>query len=165
MASNLVRNEIREAVREEVSRLLGSTSSTSSSTSPRPEWSRESETASHSITPQSAVIPSSSGASCSDLSDRTLSFEEFYKRRESQRQKGFKPPSKKKKKGLSTTPSAPKKDTNVEIKVGLAAQTDGVIKLCRGKTHTTVKYAPHSAFDSAVDSAFDSNKRSNCTPT
>ena len=91
--------------------------------------------ASRSITPQSAVIPSSSGASCSDSSDRTLSFEEFYKMRESQRQKGFKPPSKKKKKGSSNTASAPKKDINVEIKVGIVAQTDGVIKLRRGKTH------------------------------
>ena len=55
--------------------------------------------------------------------------------RESQRQKGFKPPSKKKKKGSSNTASAPKKDINVEIKVGIVAQTDGVIKLRRGKTH------------------------------
>ena len=91
--------------------------------------------ASRSITPQSAVIPSSSGASCSDPSNCILSFEEFYKMRESQRQKGFKPPSKKKKKGSSNTASAPKKDINVEIKVGIVAQTDGVIKLRRGKTH------------------------------
>ena len=164
MASNLVRNEIQEVVREEVSRLLGSTSSTSGSTSTTPEWSRESETASRSITPQSAVIPSSSGASCSDSSEPTLSFEEFYKMRQSQRQKGFKPPSKKKKTGSSNTGSAPKRDTSVEIKVGIAAQTDGVIKLRRGKTHVIAvnssaskeeiiqkAMAKHTSFDQSFD--------------
>jgi hypothetical protein len=57
--------------------------------------------------------------------------------RESQRQSGFKV-SKKKKKGLSTTSNAPKKSANVEIKVGIAAQTDGVVKVRRCKTHVVI---------------------------
>ena len=54
--------------------------------------------------------------------------------RESQRQLGFKV-SKKKKKASSTTSNATEKSSNVEIKVGIAAQTNGVVKACRGKTH------------------------------
>jgi hypothetical protein len=56
----------------------------------------------------------------------TVSFQEFYRMRESERQGGCTPPKAKKKKktATTTTTSAPKK-TNVEIKVGLAIQTDG----------------------------------------
>ena len=54
--------------------------------------------------------------------------------RERQCQSGFKV-SKKKKKASSTTSNAPKKSSNVKIKFGIAAQTDGVVKACRGKTH------------------------------
>ena len=64
--------------------------------------------------------------------------------RESQRQSGFKV-SKKKKKALSTTSNAPKKSSNVEIKVGIAAQTDGVVKARRGKTHVNVITVSSSA--------------------
>ena len=53
---------------------------------------------------------------------------------ESQCQSGFKV-SKKKKKASLTTSNAPKKSSNVEIKVGIAAQTDGVVKARRSKTH------------------------------
>ena len=126
--SNFVRNEICEVVRQEVSRLLGSTSTTSNSTNVS---SRESNNE------RPPVIPQTESSNCPSLSTprtRTLSFEDFYKMRESQRQSGFKV-SKKKKKGLSTTSNAPKKSTNVEIKVGIAAQTDGVVKVRRGKTH------------------------------
>ena len=129
--SNFVRNEIREAVREEVSRLLGSTSATSNSTATGNESNRESNNERPPVTPQSSSF--SDCPSTSTRRTRTLSFEDFYKMRESQRQSGFKV-SKKKKKGLSTTSNAPKKSTNVEIKVGIAAQTDGVVKVRRCKT-------------------------------
>ncbi|CAB4020913.1 Hypothetical predicted protein [Paramuricea clavata] len=133
--SNFVRNEIREAVREEVSRLLGSTSATSNSTATGTESSRESNNERPPATPQTQSSSFSDCPSTPTPRTRTLSFEDFYKMRESQRQSGFKI-SKKKKKGLSTTTSnAPKKSTNVEIKVGIAAQTDGLVKVRRGKTH------------------------------
>ena len=67
----------------------------------------------------------------STTSERTLSFEEFYNMRDSQRHAGFNP-GKKKKKGTPANTAV----KNVEIKVGLAQQiTDGVIKTRRGKTH------------------------------
>jgi hypothetical protein len=132
--SNFVRNEIREVVREEVSRLLASTSATSNSTATGNESSRESNNERPPVTPQTQSSSFSDRPSTSTPRTRTLSFADFYKMRESQRQSGFKV-SKKKKKGLSTTSNAPKKSTNVDIKVGIAAQTDGVIKARRGKTH------------------------------
>ena len=124
--SNFVRNEIREVVRKEVSRLLGSTPTTSNSTNVS---SRESNNERPPVTPQTQ---SSNGPSVSTPRLSTLSFEDFYKMRESQRQSGFKV-SKKKKKASSTTSNAPKKSSNVEIKVGIAAQTDGVVKTRRGR--------------------------------
>ena len=70
-------------------------------------------------------------------SERTLSFEEFYEKREEDRQNGFKPPRKKMRvshSGHSEGQKSTQKSTNVEIKVVLAAQTGRVIKLHCGKT-------------------------------
>ena len=66
-------------------------------------------------------------------SEHTLSFEEFYEKREEDRQNGFKPPRKKMRVSHSGH-SEGQKSTNVEIKVVLAAQTGRVIKLHCGKT-------------------------------
>ena len=106
---------MREVVREGVSRLLGSKSTTSNSTATANESSHES-----SYSKRPPVTPQSQSSDCPSISTprtRTLSLEEFYKMRESQRQPGCKV-SKKKKEGLSTTSNAPKKLSNVEIKVG-----------------------------------------------
>lgn len=101
------------------------------------------------------------------LSERTLSFEEFYEKREEDRQSGFKPPRKKMRgshSGHSKSKKSTQKSTIVEIKVGLAGQTDGVIKLRRGKTQIiTVNSlakkedimqkakAKHASFDQSFD--------------
>ena len=145
-----IRDEIREAIREEVTRLFSGTSpSCSTSEEPRRQCNGE----------------SSSTPSCSRSGsnpNRTLSFEDFYKMRESQRQAGCKPA--KKKKRLSPSTSTPQKPTNVEIKVGIASQSDGTIKTRRGKTHViTVNSSAskeqivqkavekHSSFDQSFD--------------
>ena len=71
MASNYVQDEIRAAVREEVSRMLGS--------------SRTECEISEGISPSTSLVNLRP-------SERTLSFEEFYKKREDDHQNGFKPP-------------------------------------------------------------------------
>ena len=78
-------------------------------------------------------------------SERTLSFEEFYEKREEDRQNGFKPPRKKMRGSHSKGQKSTQKSTNVEIKVGFAAQTDGVIKLRRGKTQLPSQQRGHNA--------------------
>ena len=146
MASNYVRDEIRAAVREEVSRMLGS--------------SRTEREVSEGTSPSTSLVHL-------QPSERTLSFEEFYEKREEDRQSGFKPP-RKKMRGNHTDHSKGKKSTqkstNVEIKVGSVTQTDGVIKLRRGKTQIiTVNSlankeeilqkakAKHASFDQSFD--------------
>jgi hypothetical protein len=145
-----MRNEIREAVREEVTRLLSGTSpSTSTSEETRRQCDDKNRSSSRSSIP------------CTSQSSSTLTFEDFYKMRESQRQLGCKPQKKRKK---SPSTSAPKKSTNVEIKVGMASQSDGTIKTRRGKTHViTVNSSAskeeivqkavekHSSFDQSFD--------------
>ena len=74
MASNYVRDEIRAAVREEVSRMLGS--------------SRTEREVSEGISPSTSLVNLRP-------SERTLSFEEFYEKREEDCQNGFKPPGRK----------------------------------------------------------------------
>ena len=89
-------NEIREVVREEVSRLLGSKSTTSNSTVTGNESSHELK----SNNKRTPVTPQTQSSDCPCISTprtRTLSFEEFYKLRESQRQSGFKVSKKKEK--------------------------------------------------------------------
>ena len=118
MASDFIRDEIRTAVREEVSRILGQdqlpcTSGTQLEPSSRSSTVRD-------------------RASSSSSTDRTLSFEEFYKKREDERRDGFKPP-KKTVKESNSTPVVAKKSKNVDIKVGRVGQTDGVMKVRRGK--------------------------------
>ena len=116
MASYYVWDKIHAAVCEEVSRMLGS--------------SRTEHEVSEGISPSTSLVNL-------PPSDHTLSFEEFYEQWEEYCQSGFKPPQKKIR-GSHSGHSKGKKSTqtsaNVEIKVGLAVQTDGVIKLCHGKT-------------------------------
>ena len=69
------------------------------------------------------------------VSSNTLSFDEFYARREEDRQEGFRPPKKRKKKNPSDKVMVPAKIVEVEVKVGLASVADGVCKARRGKTH------------------------------
>jgi hypothetical protein len=166
-----IRSEIREAVREEVTRLLGSTASTSSSPSSvgtcelRRETS-DSERSSGASSSRSSNprVRHNDPSTSSSSSSSTVSFQEFYKLRESQRQQGCKPPKAKKKKKDSSSTSSEKKPTNVDIKVGLASQTDGAIKTRRGKTHvitvtsTATKeqivekaVEKHSSFDQSFD--------------
>ena len=115
MASNYVWDKIRAAVLEKVSRMLGS--------------SRTEREVSEGISPSTSLVNLRP-------SERTLC-EEFYEQWEEDRQSGFKPP-RKKMRGSHSWHSKGKKSTqtsaNVEIKVGLAAQKDGVIKFRHGKT-------------------------------
>ena len=57
----------------------------------------------------------------------------IFKIRERERQQGFRPPSKKKK--SSSSANEAKKAVNVDIKVGVATQSDGKIRMQPGKTH------------------------------
>lgn len=149
MGSNYVWDKIRAAVLEKVSRMLGS--------------SRTEREVSEGISPSTSLV---------NLwpSERTLSFEEFYEQWEEDRQSGFKPP-RKKMRGSHSWHSKGKKSTqtsaNVEIKVGLAAQKDRVIKFRHGKTQIiTVNFlankeermqkakAKHARFDQLFDDMF-----------
>lgn len=83
---------------------------------------------------------------------------------------GFKPPRKKMRgshSGHSKSKKSTQKSTIVEIKVGLAGQTDGVIKLRRGKTQIIAvnslakkedilqkAKAKHASFDQSFDDTF-----------
>ncbi len=183
MASDL-RNEIREAVREEVSRLfatevanscLSSSRDTECSSVSNPALNRRSSSLnrSHSIPSTSSVVSTSgclSGGSDRSASgrERTLSFEEFYQMRERQRQTGFKPAKKKKRGSSLSSSSVSKKPTNVDIKVGIAQQTDRVVKARRGKTHiitvsssankaeiTQKAKEKHASFDQSFDQAIE----------
>lgn len=100
MECNYVRDETRAAVREEVSRMLGS--------------SRTEREISQATSPSSSVVHL-------QLSERTLSFKEFYAKREEDRQSGLKRPRKKMKgnhPGHSKSKQSTQKSTNVKIKVG-----------------------------------------------
>ncbi|KAK3750313.1 hypothetical protein QZH41_001773 [Actinostola sp. cb2023] len=70
------------------------------------------------------------GPSSSKKSDKTLTFEEFYVKREEARRGDFKPKKKKIKLSSDKKESIPKQ---VEVKVALAYQDDGIYKRCRGK--------------------------------
>mgnify|MGYP002803519687 CR=1 FL=1 len=134
-SNNLIRNEIREAVRDEVSRILGSPSANqvSRSNEPATRSTRQSGQSVETNRPRLDSASSGCNSSASSSGTTTLSFEDFYKMRERERQQGFKPPSKKKK--SSSTAGEPKKVVNVDIKVGVATQSDAKIKMRRGKTH------------------------------
>ncbi|KAK3735184.1 hypothetical protein QZH41_000470 [Actinostola sp. cb2023] len=70
------------------------------------------------------------GPSSSKKSDKTLTFEEFYVKREEARRGDFKPKKKKIKLSSDKKESIPKQ---VEVKVALAYQDDGIYKRCQGK--------------------------------
>ena len=103
MASHFIQDEISTAIREEVSRILGQDQLPSTSGTQ--------------LEPPSRSTSVHDRTSSSSSTDRTLSFEEFYKKHEDERQDGFKPPKKKVKKS-SSTPVVAKKLKNVDIKVG-----------------------------------------------
>ena len=142
--ASFLRQEIKHAVKEEISRVLGTTANN---------------------LPGASTEVQNNRTSTEQQSERTLAFEEFYSLREDERQEGFKPPKKKKKKtppSKSTVPT--NKVTDVEVKVGIASQVDGILKARRGKTHSvTVKstadrqeitkkaIAKHSSFDQNFD--------------
>lgn len=149
------RNEIRAAVREEVSRILRET------TVPSPLGP---QVPSNIHPAENLGRASSSSGPTADSVDRTLTFEEFYRRREHERRDHFqKPPKKKAKKEEKS-----KRVKNVEIRVGLASQSDGVVKARRGKTQTiTVNssannkeilqkaVAKHTSFDQTFDESVE----------
>ena len=153
--ASFLRKEIQAAVREELSRVISSTGTAVSSNSTNP-------------TPATSTGLSGSSVSTSrfaeENSERTLSFDKFYTRREEECQEGFRPPKKRKKKNPSDKVMVPAKIVEVEVKVGLASVADGVCKARRGKTHlVTVKSTAdkeeitrkavekHSSFDQAFD--------------
>lgn len=125
-----ISDEIRQAIRQEVTHLLSGASSTSMQSRTATPASTGCRSTPE-ITSNSSETPSLPSGS---RSNRTLSFEQFYRMRESQRQAGCKP-AKKKKRGSPSTSSVAKKPTNVQIKVGITSQSDGTIKSRRGKTH------------------------------
>ena len=148
-SSSSLKEEMKDKVRKEVSRILGNT--ISNTTSDSRSGAAESPT----------VVPSALSSNYSS----TISFKEFYHMQEEERRGRFKPqPKKNKKNPATTTTTAPKKAIDMEIKVGIAAQTDGVLKSRRGKTHTvTVKSTTnkediirratekHTSFDQSFD--------------
>ena len=92
-----------------------------------------------------------------ETSKRTKSFEEFYKEREADRQKGFKPGKRKKKdpsSAYTATTNASKKVVDVEVKVGLAtwSASEGSFKARRGKTHV-VKVKSNAVRDDIIAEA------------
>ena len=153
--ATFLRKEIQAAVREELSRVISGTGTTASSNSitPGPTTSTD-----HSV---SSV---STSRFAEENSERTLLFDKFYARREEERQEGFRPPKKWKKKNPSDKLTMPAKIVEVEVKVGIASAADGVCKARHGKTHfVTVKSSgdkeeitwkaveKHSSFDQAFD--------------
>ncbi|PFX21223.1 hypothetical protein AWC38_SpisGene14304 [Stylophora pistillata] len=115
--ASFLRKEIQAAVREELSRVISSTGTTANSNSMNP-------------TPETSTDLSRSSVSTSrfaeENSERTLSFDEFYTRREEERQEGFRPPKKRKKKNPSDKATMSAKIVEVEVKVGIASAADGV---------------------------------------
>lgn len=123
MASFLKR-EIRAAVREEVSRVFGSSYDSTPTTG-----TRDTDTASAITEMRTSITRNSQETSSTE--DHTLSFAEFYALREEQRQEGFLPPPfppPQKKKTTLGKSAVPAKSVDVEVKVGLASQVDGVFK-------------------------------------
>ena len=141
--ASFLRQEIKDAVKEEISRVLST--------------GEERSTGSD--------LPSSSRTEKQSKRELTLTFEEFYSLREEERQEGFKPPKKKKKQSQANKSSVPSsKVVDVEVKVGVASQVDGIFKGRRGKTHfvsvkttadkddiTKKAVAKHSSFDQNFD--------------
>ena len=130
-SNNLIRNEVREVVRDEVSRILGSpsTSQVSRGNEPATRSIRQSGQSIEANTPHLDSASSACNSNASSSAWNTLSFEDAYKMRERERQQCFRPPSKKKK--SSSTAGEPKKVVNVDIKVGVSTQSDGKIKMRR----------------------------------
>lgn len=90
MVSHFIQDEIRTAVCEEVSQILGQDQLPSALGTQLEPSSR----------PTSVCDRTSSSSS----TDHTLSFKEFYKKREDERRDGFKPPKKKVKKSNEYVP-------------------------------------------------------------
>ena len=121
MKSHDVLDEFRAAVGEEVSRMLGSATE---------------RNVGEGASRCTSSVNSHSSDYTSSSSERAQSFEEFYRKREEERQHGFKPPREKMKRSHSNQSmgAGSQKSANVEIKVGLAAEKDEVIKFRRCRT-------------------------------
>lgn len=113
-----LRSEVRSAVREEIGKIL--TEERVPALGTHVQASRPS--ADHECTSSSASCPA----------DRTMTFDEFYRKREDEDRDRFQKPPEKKSKEEETS----KKPKNVEIKVGLATQVDGIEKAHRGNIQT-----------------------------
>ena len=133
MASSLkeeIRSAVKETLKEELSRALSEHTSTAE------EQTNDCK---------------------AETSKRTKSFEEFYKEREADRQKEFKPGKRKKKdpsSAYTATTNASKKVVDVEVKVGLAtwSASEGGFKARRGKTHV-VKVKSNAVRDDIIAEA------------
>ena len=110
--ASFLRKEIQDAVREEISRVIGT------STNPIP--TTISATRSSTTETRTGVGRDSPSTSTSSTGDQTLSFAEFYALREKERQDGFVPPKKKMKKQPLGKSAVPAKHMDVEVKVGIA---------------------------------------------
>ena len=154
--ASFLRKEIQAAVREEVSRVIGSSKDSIPTTTGTTLRSSTAVT-------RTGFGRDSPSNSTSSTEERTLSFGEFYALREKERQDGFVPPKKKMKKQPLGKPAVPAKHMGVEVKVGIASHV-GVFKSRRGKMHPiTVKsnaekdeitrkaIAKHSSFDQTFD--------------
>ena len=144
MASHFIRDEIRTAVREEVSRILGQDQLPSTSGTQ--------------LEPSSRSTTVRDRTSSSSTTDRTLSFEEFHKKREDERRDGFKPPKKKVEKSNST-PVVAKKSKNVNINVGRVRR--GKIQIITVSTSankeeiTQKAVMKHASFDQSFDESLE----------
>ena len=128
--ASFLRKEIQAAVREEISRVIGSSTDSIPTTT--------ATTRSSTAETRTGVGRDSPSSSTSSTEEQTLSFGEFYALREKERQGGFVPPKKKMKKQPPVKSAVPAKHMDVEVKVGTASHVDGVFKSRRGKMHSII---------------------------
>ena len=154
--ASFLRKEIQAAVREEISRVISSSTDSIPTTT--------ATTRSSTAETRTGVGRDSPSTSTSSTEEQTLSFGEFYALREKERQGGFVPPKKKMKKQPPGKSAVPGKHMDVEVKVGIASHADGVFKSRRGKMHSIIvksnaekgeitrkAIAKHSSFDQTFD--------------
>ncbi|KAK2559527.1 hypothetical protein P5673_018175 [Acropora cervicornis] len=130
--ASFLRKEIQAAVREEISRVIGT------STDPIPTTTAATYRRSSTAEIRTGAGRDSSSTSTSSTEEQTLSFGEFYAPREKERQDGFVPPKKKMKKQPLGKSAVPAKHMDVEVKVGIASLVDGVSKSRPGKIHSVI---------------------------
>ena len=118
--ASFLRKEIQTAVREEISRVIGSSIDSTSTTTGTTYSSSSAAEAMTSVGYNSPLT--------SSTTERTLMFAELYALREQEHQVGFVPPKNKKKKNPPGKSAVPSKNLDVEVKVSIESQTDGVFK-------------------------------------